>query len=121
MPVPVDISRFIDDIASTMLDDILRSPSPVEMGQLMEELETKSSSGGYSLFQKLDSKLLPDRPLCPKCQMRMITVQNPPPAKHECLKCGYVSQAESGKRCGILPDTSYLKLQTHHPTIGNHR
>jgi hypothetical protein len=41
MPVPVDLSRFIDDIASMMLNDILKSPSPEEMGQLIEELETR--------------------------------------------------------------------------------
>jgi hypothetical protein len=48
MPIPVDISRFIDDIASTMLGDILESSSPEEMGQLIEELETKSGSRGYA-------------------------------------------------------------------------
>jgi hypothetical protein len=47
MPTPADISRFIDDIASTMLDDILKSSSAEEMAQLIEELETKSGSRGY--------------------------------------------------------------------------
>jgi hypothetical protein len=29
------------------------------------------------------------RPHCPKCQMRMITVPNPVPARFECLRCSY--------------------------------
>jgi DNA-directed RNA polymerase subunit RPC12/RpoP len=30
------------------------------------------------------------RPLCPKCEMRMITVHTPhPSAVYECLRCGH--------------------------------
>jgi hypothetical protein len=29
------------------------------------------------------------RPHYPKCQMRMITVPNPVPARFECLRCSY--------------------------------
>jgi hypothetical protein len=52
MPILIDISRFIDDVASTMLDDILESSSLDEMRQLIEELETKSGSRVYSLFRE---------------------------------------------------------------------
>jgi ribosomal protein S27AE len=30
-----------------------------------------------------------ERPRCPRCEMRMIMVRHPPPAKHECLRCSY--------------------------------
>jgi hypothetical protein len=30
-----------------------------------------------------------ERPRCPKCDMRMITVANPAPAKYECLRCSH--------------------------------
>jgi ribosomal protein S27AE len=36
----------------------------------------------------------PQRPHCPKCQMRMITVSHPAPAKHECLRCGHTEQVQ---------------------------
>jgi ribosomal protein S27AE len=29
------------------------------------------------------------RPQCPRCDMRMILVQRPEPARHECLRCGH--------------------------------
>jgi tRNA(Ile2) C34 agmatinyltransferase TiaS len=30
------------------------------------------------------------RPRCPQCNMRMMTVPNPPPATFECLRCGHI-------------------------------
>jgi hypothetical protein len=30
-----------------------------------------------------------ERPRCPRCQMRMITVLNPEPPRFECLRCSY--------------------------------
>jgi hypothetical protein len=38
---------------------------------------------------EIDSLNTP-RPLCPKCEMRMITVHKPhPSATYECLRCGH--------------------------------
>jgi hypothetical protein len=68
MPVPIDIYRFIDDVAGTMLDDILKSPSPEAMGQLIEELEAKSGGGGYSLCQKLDPNSCPQGRCAPSAR-----------------------------------------------------
>jgi hypothetical protein len=34
-----------------------------------------------------------ERPHCPQCEMRMITVRAPPPAKYECLRCNYSQPA----------------------------
>jgi hypothetical protein len=66
MPVPIDVSQFIDEIVGTMLDDILKSASPEEMSQLIEELETKTRGGGYAWLDKAnrphDPARLPDAP-----------------------------------------------------------
>ena len=37
---------------------------------------------------ELERDALP-RPKCPKCQMRMITVPVPAPARFECLRCAH--------------------------------
>jgi hypothetical protein len=34
-------------------------------------------------------------PICPKCQMRMITVPEPAPAQYECLRCSYSEPTSS--------------------------
>jgi hypothetical protein len=41
MPLPSDTPSFIDDIAATMVADILEACSPDEIQQLIEELEPR--------------------------------------------------------------------------------
>jgi hypothetical protein len=42
MPIPSDITSFIDDLTAEMIADIFESCSPDEIQQLMDELELRA-------------------------------------------------------------------------------
>ena len=60
-----------------------------ETGLVVNMSEPKLSLVVPSLWEHEDQ-----RPRCPNCEMRMIVVRDPPPAKHECLRCSHTELVE---------------------------